>query len=245
MKWLSLCVSIFLSAPCFSQQVDHENYELERVNESVPGFFFLHLAAGLPDASFKKAMNSDYGDMALGFSSGFGINPYGKKRESPLLLGIDFSYYTFGRDKTTDPVTSIRYKTSFNSIFVGPMARVYPFKTKKIRPFLDGHAGLRILNGRTKLDKTIFDDTEEEVLIGSENDSGFGYGIGLGIHPVKNQGESEEARASFSLRVVYTWGERSKYIKRNSVTVVDDELQYQTGFTSTSMLQIQLGITIY
>lgn len=240
-----LLMTIALSE-LLAQEVNSEDYSIDgRTTTSIPGFFYFNLASGFPDAQFKKAMDSEYGGMGLGFSTGFGINPYGTKREFPLLLGVDFTYTSFGRDKTTDPITDIRYKTSFNYFFVGPMARLYPFKTKKIAPFVDGFAGLQVLNGRTKLDRTLFDDNEEEVLIGAENDRSFSYGLGLGFHTKKFIQNENEAHISFFFRAMYLWGERSKHIKRDSALVVDDVYTYQTAFTTTNMFQLQLGVIIY
>lgn len=243
--WILSLIFLFLASRLAAQPVDHENYSIEEFPTPVANYFALYLASAIPNPQFKKAMDSEYGAVSLGFDAGFGLNPYGKERISPLLLGIDFSYHTFGRDKTTDPVTDIRYKTSFNTYFVGPCARLYVGRIKKAAPFLEGYGGLSVLNARTKLDRTLLDNSEEEVLIGSENDAGFAYGLGFGIHGKAKGDNPEAAHASFSLRVLYTWGERAKHIVRNSVQVVDDVLSYQTGFTGTNMLQIQVGITLY
>lgn len=245
LRYFLLFMTIALSE-LSAQEVNSDDYSIDgRTTTSIPGFFYFNLTSGFPDSQFKKAMDSDYGGMGLGFSTGFGINPYGTKRQFPLLLGIDFTYVTFGRDKTTDPVTDIRYKTSFNYFFVGPLARLYPLKTKKISPFIDGLAGLQVLNGRTKLDKTIFDDSEEEVLIGAENDSGFSYGLGIGFHTKKIIQDENVAHISFFFRAMYLWSDRSKHIKRDSARVVDDLYTYQTAFTTTNMFQLQLGVIIY
>ncbi len=235
----------------FAQEaVDLDNYNIEHSSNqfSIPGYLYLGLAGGLPDLTLQQSIKSDYGDITLGFASGFGINPFGKKRESPLLLGIDFSYLTFGRDKITDPFTSFRYKFTINKIFVGPSARIYFPLKGKIALFADGMVGGHIMNGRIKVDKTIFDDGEEDIVIGSENDGSLGYGFGLGIHSRKVrlvETDLPEAHASFFVRLSYLSGDRSRFIKRGSVQVTNDVLSYQTGFTSTGMIQLTIGAIIY
>lgn len=233
--WLVLaCV-----APAFSQVIDNENYTLEKTATPVSGFFFVALTTGFPDAQFKQSMDSNFGGSSIGFSSGFGVDPYGERRESPLLVGLDFTYHSFGRDQTTDPITNILYKTSFNHYFVGPLFRLYPVRGEKVVPFLEGSAGLAILNAKIKTDE--LDESGETTLIDSENDNGFGFSLGAGFHTNRSTGDTEGLKTSFFLRLLYSWGERSRYIKRDSVHVVDDILDYETGYTSTNMLQLQIG----
>ena len=251
-KWLlSMIVLLQASNVLFAQEaVDSDNYSIDHsvFQSAIPGYFYFGLAGGVPDPSLKESIKSDYGDITLGFATGFGINPFGKKREAPFLLGIDFSYLTFGRDKITDPITSFRYKFTINKIFVGPSARLYFPLKGKLALFADGMVGGHIMNGRIKVDKTIFDDGEEDIVIGSENDGSLGYSFGLGIHSRKVslvESEIPEAHASFFIRLSYLSGDRSRFIKRGSVQVINDVLSYQTGFTSTGMLQLTLGAIIY
>lgn len=250
-SWLSIVIIMQTANLLFAQEnVDIDNYSIQQSSfqSAIPGYFYLGLAGGLPEASLKSSIKSDYGDITMGFATGFGINPFGKKRESPLLFGVDFSYLTFGRDKITDPVTSFRYKFTINKIFVGPNARIYFPLKGKIALFADGMVGGHIMNGRIKVDKTIFDDGEEDIVIGSENDGSLGYGFGVGIHSRKvsiADSEIPEAHASFFVRFSYLSADRSRFIKRGSVQVVNDVLTYQTGFTGTGMFQLTLGAIIY
>lgn len=227
----------------FSQAVDLENYSLEETATPVGGFFLFGLVTGFPDAQFKEAMDSNFGGPSLGFTTSFGFNPYGSRRESPLLLGLDFTYHSFGRDQTTDPITSVLYKTSFNHYFVGPLARLYPIRKDKLIPFLEATAGLSILNTRIKTNE--FDDSGETFVLDSESDKGFGYSIGIGFHTNRVKEDLEQLRTSFFMKLLYSWGDRSSYVKRDSVSVVDDVYSYETGYTSTNMLQVQVGVLFY
>jgi hypothetical protein len=234
-----ICLVLACFTHAFSQVIDNENYTLEKTATPVRGFFYTALTMGFPDAQFKQSVDSNFGGSSFGFSSGLGVNPYGERRESPLLLGLDFTYNSFGRDPTTDPITNIQYKTSFNHYFVGPLLRVYPVRGEKIVPFLEGTAGLAILNAKIKTAE--LDESGAATLIDSENDEGFGFSLGLGLHGNSSAGDSESIQTSFYLRLLYSWGDRLRYVKRNSVSVVDDILNYDTGYTSTNMLQLQIG----
>lgn len=234
-----ICLVLACFTHAFCQVIDNENYTLEKTAIPVSGFFFLALSTGFPDAQFKQSMDSNFGGSSFGFSTGFGVDPYGERRESPLLIGFDFNYHSFGRDQTTDPITNVQYKTSFNHYFVGSLLRVYPVRSETIVPFLEGTAGLAILNAKIKTDE--LDESGESTLIDSENDEGFGFSLGLGFHGNGSTGDSESIHTSFYLRLLYSWGDRLRYVKRNSVSVVDDVLNYETGYTSTNLLQLQIG----
>lgn len=234
-----ICLVLVCLLPAASQVIDNENYTLEKTATPVRGFFFVALTTGFPDAQFKQAMDSNFGGSSFGFSSGLAVDPYGERRESPLLLGLDFHYHSFGRDQTTDPITDILYKTSFNHYYVGPLLRLYPVRGEKLVPFLEGTAGLAILNAKIKTDE--LDESGENTFIDSENDKGFGFSLGAGLHTNRSTLDSEGLKTSFFVRLLYSWGDRLRYVKRDSVKIVDDILDYETGYTSTNMLQLQIG----
>lgn len=232
----------------YAQQVDSDNYTIEKPVTTISGYFYLGLGTGLPNTQLQQNLKSDYGDITLGFSSGFGLNPFGRKRASPLLFGIDFAVHTFGRDKTTDPITDIRYKTAYNKYFVGPAARLYLPIKGKLAVFAEGLAGAHIMSSRIKVDLTIFDDNEDEILIDSENDTSLGYGFGLGLHSRKqNSGEVglPQAHASFFVKLNYLAGDRSRHIERDSVQIIDDVLTYRTMYSNTGQIQLTLGLILY
>lgn len=243
------CLVLLITNTCLlAQQVDPDNYSLEKPINTIPGYFYLGLETGIPGKELNQKLKSDYGDLTLGFSAGFGLNPFGKERVSPFLLGLDFSIHTFGRDKTTDPLTDIRYKTSFNKYFVGPVARLYLPVRGKLAVFAEGLAGAHIMSSRIKVDQTIIDNNEEEILIDSENDASLGYGFGLGLH-TRKQDNTElpqpQAHTSFFFRINYMAGDRSRHIERNSVSIIDDVVNYRIGYSNTGQIQVTFGAILY
>lgn len=248
-KIATTCITLLVFyASLFAQQVDPDNYSPAKPVNTVPGYFYLGLEAGIPGSQLKQNLQSDFGALTPAFSAGFGLNPFGRERESPLLLGIDFSFHTFGRDKTTDPFTDIRYKTSYNKFFIGPVARLYLPIRGKLAVFTEGMAGAHVMNSRIKVDQTIFDNNEEEILIDSENDTSLGYGFGVGLHTRKQDSgkfDLPEAHASLFFRVSYLTGDRSRHIERDSVNIIDDVLTYRTAYSPMGLLQVTVGLILY
>ncbi|MFZ2906076.1 MAG: hypothetical protein WAZ98_07740 [Cyclobacteriaceae bacterium] len=201
---------------------------------------------GIPSPEFKKAVNNSIGGTAVGFGGNMLFNTGGKKKLSPLAFGVDFSYQYFGRDKIEATSSLPPYKTSYNFWSLSGVSRVILSKrTEGFVPFVDGMMGLKIFTTRTKVDKSALASVlgEEEELVGVKNYNGLGYGIGMGWYTRKPQ--DQEDNASFSLRVMYLWGDRIKYVKRGSVQVDNGSVKFETGYTYTNTVLIQFGCTIH
>lgn len=203
----------------------------------------------VPSEELKKAVYNQAGGLGIGFGTNVLFNPKGSKGYSPVFFGVDFNYVTFGRDKQEQTSNNPPYKTSFNYYSISGMSRLFlSDKTEGFTPFVDGILGLKVFNTRTKIDKNFFDTVvwdEEEEVINTTNDSGLGYGLGLGFYTRKDKSAGGDF-ASFSVRVMYLWGDKSSYVKRGSVKVIDNSrVEYETGYTRTNMILIQLGINIF
>jgi hypothetical protein len=89
---------------------------------------------------------------------------------------------------------------------------------------------------------TALDDEEE--LVGVKNYEGLGYGVGMGWYT--RRPHDQEGKNSFSLRVMYLWGDRIKYVKRGSVQVDNGgNVTFETGYTYTNTILIQLGCALH
>lgn len=201
----------------------------------------------LPTPEFKKAVDNSAGGMGVGFGTNFLVNPKGKKGYSPVFFGVDFSYLTFGRDKQPSINNAPPYKTSFNHYSISGITRlVLTDKALGFTPFIDGMIGAKIFNTRTKIDKnflgTLFN--EEDEVIHTTNDTGLGYGLGLGFFTRHQKDEEGNGTGSFSLRLMYLWGDKTQYVKRGSLTVDNGSVSYETGYTKTNMILLQFGILL-
>jgi len=212
-----------------------------------PVLFFAAGQVGLPMGDLKKAIYNDLGNMGGGVSLGLLFNPYGTKRSTPVHIGLDFGYLTYGVDKIASSATNPALKTSFNVYTIGPAARILLSHRGGFTPFIDGSIGAKIFNTRTKVDKDITNiilNTNQPEVINTTNDTSLGYSVGLGFFNRKQTTGS--MAASFTLRVMYLWGNEARYVLRDSITVDSNaNVQFKTGYTRTDMILVQLGLMLF
>ncbi len=215
---------------------------------SEPVVFSLYADVGIPSKEFKKAVDNPVGGTAVGVGTNLLFNLKGKKQPSPLALGVDFSYLTFGRDKIDATTSSPPYKTTFNYYSMsGVMRVILTNRTTGFTPFIDGMLGVKIFNTRTKIDKNAIDvilNTDQPEVINTTNDYGLGYGLGAGWYVRKAVGENGQKAPSFTMRAMFLWGDPTRYVKRSSMQVSNGFVQYESGYTNTNMILIQLGIAL-
>lgn len=226
--------TLLVTVMSFSMAQNHETYQVS---------LFAH--AGAPLGDLKDLV----GGSAIGTGFNALFNPKGKKSSSPVFVGLDFSYSTFGRDKQPSTSTAPPYKTSFNDYTISGAIRLFTSQREVgFTPFIDGQLGAKIFNTRTKIDKnlfhTLFNDDQPEV-INTTNDVGLGYGIGAGFYTRKALNENGNRGVSFTLRTMYIWGDKASYVKRGSVNVDSDGfVTFETAYSNTNMVLVQLGIVI-
>jgi hypothetical protein len=212
-----------------------------------PYIFSIYGNVGIPSPEFKKAVNNSIGGTGVGFGANILFNTGGKKKLSPLAFGIDLSYQYFGRDKIEATSSLPPYKTSFNLWNLSGVSRVLLSKRAEgFVPFVDGMLGVKIFTTRTKVDKSAVATAlgDEEELVGVKNYEGLGYGVGMGWYTRKPH--DQDGKNSFSLRVMYLWGDRIKYVKRGSVQVDNGgNVTFETGYTYTNTILIQLGCALH
>jgi hypothetical protein len=215
--------------------------------QHMSGMFSMSPVVAVPIGEFEKAISNDNEVLGLGFNTNLLFSPRGKKAYSPIWFGVDYTYISLGRDKQSAQGNLPPFKTTFNYHGINGIGRLFlTDQTEGITPFVDGMLGMKIYNTRTKVDKdlwdTIVNDDQPEV-IHTTNDVGLGYGIGLGFF--KRKQTEAETKTSFTLRVAYLWGDKIQYLVRGSVKVDNDTINYETGYTNTNMILIQLGINIF
>jgi hypothetical protein len=252
LRLLKSCLLLLLPAGfCYAQEqtAAPEESTHEVLQVSLMGNF------ALPSPEFQQAVNNGMGGLGVGGNVTILVNPYLHAKPSPVFVGLDLSYLTFGRDKQAATNDAPPYKTSFNHYAVGGVSRLFlNQKPRGFTPFIDGVALLKIYNTRTKIDKNvlhfIFDEDQPEV-IHTSNDLGLGYGLAIGFYTRNPQPKAKEPSAnqtdngSFSLRLLYLWGDRSSYVKRGSLQVEEGLVSYEQGRVNTNMLMLQLGLCLY
>jgi hypothetical protein len=206
--------------------------------------FFGGVQTAIPSSEFREVINNSFGNLGYGLNLGFVLSPLGEKKPSPVLLGADFGYFTYGNEKQKGTSTSPPLKTTHNVFTWNAMARLKPTHHKgSIIPFADGLIGLKLFNSKTKIDKNVTDiifNTDKREVINNVKDTGLNYGLGLGFYtnPKKN------TNPGFQLRVLYLWGDEVKYVVRNSVAVDQNGfVTFSTNRANTSMIIVQLNFT--
>lgn len=136
-------------------QDDSEEYQLAPYTDHDRFNFQLSGLVGIPVGELKGAIENSFGNVGVGLTTGAYFNPFGAQKPSPLFLGAEFSYLTYGVDKLEDATPPL--KTTFNVYYVNATARLLFTQYKAFVPFADGQVGFRILNTRTKIDKDLLD----------------------------------------------------------------------------------------
>jgi len=206
--------------------------------------FYFNGQVAIPAKEFREVINNSVGDLGVGLAGGFLFSPFGQKKPSPILLGVDIGYINYGVEKIGANSSNPAIKITHNIYSFDGMARLRNpnHHNKSIVPFIDGMLGLKLYNTRVKIDKNLIDvmfNNDEEEVLDNVNNTGLNFGLGAGFYilPKKING------AGFMMRVLYMWGDEVDYVVRNSVTLNNGTLTYETGKANTSMLTIQLGIT--
>jgi hypothetical protein len=247
-KILYTLIALFITViPISCTYAQTEDYEISPSAYHDTFHFNLTALVGIPSKEFKEAVRNDFGDIGVGFATSILLNPFGKKKPSPILMGIDFSYLTYGVDKIDQSSSNPPLKTTFNVYNISAAFRFLPKQSGGFAPFVDGMIGSRIFNTRTKINKDILDtvinDDQPEV-INTTNDAGLCYTLGVGFFNRKS--DRDELKGSFTFRILYTWGDDAEYIIRDSIQLdANNFVTYETARTRTDMFLIQLGFMLH
>lgn len=238
LKFCLLTVLICCGITGWSQRIDKVHFNLTG-------------SVGIPSSKLKAAVDNSIGGLGVGLGASVLVNPMGKVRNSPFQLGVDFTYLTFGRDKTAETSTTPPYKTSFNFYSAGGMIRFFPLPDKTgLFPFVDGILGAKIMNARTKVDKDLANtlNNDEDEVINNATHTGLGYALGIGFFNRKldeDENGNIITRPSFTLRVLYHWGAEVRHVKRGSVQVNNGQVTFEQARTDLNMLMVHLGVYIF
>jgi hypothetical protein len=206
--------------------------------------FYFNGQVAVPAKEFREAINNSVGDLGVGLAGGFLFSPFGQKKPSPILLGVDIVYTNYGVEKIGADSNNPALKITHNIYAFNGIGRLrHPnHSNKRLIPFVDGLIGLKLYNTRVKVDKNLIDvifNTDDAEVLDNVNDTGLNFGMGAGFytHPKKANG------VGFTMRALYMWGDEIEYVVRNSVKLNNGTLTYESAKANTSMLTIQLGIT--
>jgi hypothetical protein len=204
--------------------------------------FYFNTQVAIPSREFREVIKNDFGNLGYGIATGVTLSPLFENKASPLLIGLDFGYFTYGQEKQRATSTSPPLKTTYNVFTWNGIGRLRPrFHRGAVTPFIDGMLGLKLYNTKTKIDKNIidfiFNDDQREV-INNVKDTGLNFGLGAGFYV-----NSKTGYPGFTLRALYLWGDEVNYVVRNSLKVdANGFVTFDTARANTTMVIVQLGI---
>jgi hypothetical protein len=234
---------LFLVAMC--SRVMAQDPDIDQFHVGAFGSF------AFPFPDLREAVDNNVGGLGIGAGASLLVNPTMKRKNSPVFLGLDLNYLTFGRDKTEGTAITPPYKTSFNFYSVCAMMRLYPYPEKiGLTPFVDGMLGLKLVNARTKVDKDIFNtiNNDEDEVINDTTDKGLGYALGIGFASRRYREDDDgnmRKKESLTIRITYHWGATATYIKRGSVRIDNGNVTYETGEVKPDMIVMQVGLFVF
>lgn len=165
------------------------------------------------------------------------MNPYNRKRASPVFCGAEIGFQSEGRDDVTLNANGDFYVTN-NSFWLNGVARYRPILwSSKFNPFADAFFGAKLI--KTNVVERISQE-ETQIFEGfSKIVPNYGVGVGIGI---KLFGQLKNSYLDIGL--YYQQADPTKIIKRNSVSINSAyEVSYKQFVTSTNQIVVKIGLT--
>ncbi|WP_259016126.1 hypothetical protein [Emticicia fluvialis] len=199
-------------------------------------FFNLTLGNALGDyRTVLKEGNKSGGK--FGVSAGILLNPYGRKKASPVFYGLEGGIQADGKEY---PITSYNgdFRVTNTSFFLNGIARYRPILwSSKFNPYADAFAGAKLI--QTGLVELLNEDESETLKRWAKVTPNYGIGVGVGIKlfgAMKN--------SYLDIGIYYQQADATKIVKPNTVEI-DNNFEYKSKqiLTTTNQLLIKIGIT--
>lgn len=222
------------------------NRRLEYVEK---GNGLLGLQVGIPSEAMQEAIRNKMGN--LGFGLGFTAltNPFSwgrNKRNSPLRIGGELGYTYYGRFLSEVNINGNKgdYKTSYGIVQANGILQLRPAHPEKISPFAEVFAGGIFYLSTTKENLNAIESSLgiPSFDFGGYSSASFNKGLAVGC----SFGRPAFDEPRFTVRVSYNWGNKIKYVIRNSLAYDPSSggLIYYVGEAPVRYLMVQVGIGI-
>jgi hypothetical protein len=199
--------------------------------------FGIDFTTVVPTGDFSKNVtNNGYG---VGTQLLFGIG------STPLLLGVDAVFATYGSDEHTEPISEtipellVKVRTTNNLTMTHLVFRVQPRKGN-VRPYADALVGFKYLYTNT----SILNDSTGEELTSTRNLSdlvsswGFGGGVQVRLAGVGTGGE-----ITLDTKIRYLRGAEAEYLKEGSIRRENGFVFFDVLSSRTDVVSVQVGVT--
>lgn len=208
----------------------------------------LHLASGLLQGEFKENTGND----GFGLTGEFLYSP----SRSIFSIGVSAGFLIYGMESRRQPLSSefpdftVKVSTD-NSMVLAQLVFRLQNPTGRIRPYVEGVAGLNYLYTETRIENA--DDWYENDRIAGKvdfDDTAFNYGAGGGIQwdlytarPREGQ-EFHPLSVALDFQAKYLIGEQASYLKEGSVHRKNGKVLYDVKQSKTDLVLIQIGAAV-
>ncbi len=188
---------------------------------------------------------------------GFGMWAGYRFGNSPLMLGLDFSYTNFGIDKREEPLSStipdlrVEVENKYNLVNGNLFMRLM-LTSGVVRPYAEGLFGFNYFFTETILRQRGSADDGERLRDTNFEDVAMSYGIGGGLQlrlyrssGINEEGE-ETTPATFyiNLQGRYMLGNQAEYLQSGSIQITNGDVTYDISRSETDLLYFKVGLHI-
>ena len=188
---------------------------------------------------------------------GFGLWAGYRFGNSPLMLGLDFSYTNFGIDRREEPLSStipdlrVEVENNYNLINGNLFMRLM-LPSGVVRPYAEGLFGFNYFFTETILRQRGAIGDGERLRDTNFEDVAMSYGFGGGLQirvyessGINEQGE-ETAPATFyiNLQGRYMMGREAEYLQSGSIQITNGDVFFDVSRSETDLLYFKLGLHI-
>lgn len=202
-----------------------------------------------PQGEFEEQLSNP--GIGIGFWAGYRFG------NSPLMLGLDFSYTNFGIDvreeplSTTIPDLRVEIENKYNLVNGNIFMRLM-LPSGVIRPYAEGLFGFNYFFTETVLRERGTTSDGERLRDTNFEDTtmSYGYGGGLQIKVYEGTGTNESgeetAPASFYINLSgrYMLGNEAEYLQSGSIQISNGDVTYNVSRSETDLLYFKVGLHI-
>lgn len=236
MKKLLLLLTVML---LFSSHISAQSFD-----------FGLNGHLAIPQGDFRNNIDAIGGGVAF-----FGLYGF---RNTPIAIGLDFSFTNFGIDSRDEPISTtipdvrVQVDNSYNLGQGFLSLRLQP-QYGPVRPYFETLAGWSYFYTETSINDRRSNNGEPIASDTNFEDWAFSYGVGTGLQfrlfdwteRVPQEMETNPPKSGyFTIGGRYLFGNEAEYLKKGSVKASNGNVTYDVSRSKTDMMLIQVGFVI-
>lgn len=171
---------------------------------------------------------------------------------SPVLVGADFGFLVYGRERRTEPFSTtipdvtVEVVTTNNIVNGHLFFRLQP-PGGSFRPYVDGLVGFKYLFTDTRIRNEGFDD-EDIARSTNFDDAALSYGPGAGVQARIWGAGADRAEGPYGVYIDlgarYLFGTQAQYLKEGSIRREGTNVTFDVAESETNLLLFQIGVAL-